>query len=550
MPEILKRLPKLIHGWVMPNLELFNSSRQLQVWLATMIIGFAVSVGAIMFRELIGFVQLFWLQDRSENVISAAEKTPWIMILMAPVIGGAIVGWLLVSVLPQRRCFGVPDVIEARAIAGRRIGFRESVWSAITTAISLGSGASAGREGPMVHLGAGIATAITRRFDMPQWANRTMLASGAAAAIAASFNAPIAGVLFAHEIVLGHYAKRSFVPIVIAAACGSILSRIWFGDVAAFEIPDYQITSFWEFPAFAMLGVVCALVSVIFQFALVSTDYVARNIEIPLFWRPVIGGAMIGLIGIFYPHVLGVGYEATDLALKNQMDLQLLLALLVFKTAATAITLASRFGGGVFSPALYLGAMAGGAFGLIATNLFPELSSSEGLYAILGMGAVAAAVLGAPLSTSMIVFELTGGYSLSIALLLAVSISTAINQAIHGHSFFEWQLEMRGHFFKDGPHKYLMRSIKVSDFMKPADEDEEGEPQKHEFDEEGKPLPYLTNSDSLEYALRRFDEAGYPSLPVVDGSREWLVIGNATQTGALERFNGALVKESEEEHRA
>lgn len=550
MPEILKRLPKLIHGWVMPNLELFNSSRQLQVWLATMIIGFAVSVGAIMFRELIGFVQLFWLQDRSENVISAADKTPWIMILMAPVIGGAIVGWLLVSVLPQRRCFGVPDVIEARAIAGRRIGFRESVWSAIATAISLGSGASAGREGPMVHLGAGIATAITRRFDMPQWANRTMLASGAAAAIAASFNAPIAGVLFAHEIVLGHYAKRSFVPIVIAAACGSILSRIWFGDIAAFEIPDYQITSYWEFPAFAMLGVVCALVSVIFQFALVSTDYVARNIEIPLFWRPVIGGAMIGLIGIFYPHVLGVGYEATDLALKNQMDLQLLLALLVFKTAATAITLASRFGGGVFSPALYLGAMAGGAFGLIATNLFPELSSSEGLYAILGMGAVAAAVLGAPLSTSMIVFELTGGYSLSIALLLAVSISTAINQAIHGHSFFEWQLEMRGHFFKDGPHKYLMRSIKVSDFMKPAEEDEEGEPQKHEFDEEGKPLPYLTISDSLEYALRRFDEAGYPSLPVVDGSRDWLVIGNATQTGALERFNRALVRESEEEHRS
>jgi len=548
IPDIVKQLPRLVLNWVTPNVELFNSSRQLRVWFASMVIGFAVSIAAIIFRELIGFVQLFWLQDRSENIITAARNTPWMLILMTPVIGGAIVGWMLTYVLPQRRCFGVPDVIEARAVVGRVIGFRNAVWSAIATAISLGSGASAGREGPMVHLGSAVATAIARRFDMPKWADRTLLASGAAAAVSASFNAPIAGVLFAHEIVLGHYSRRSFVPIVIGASGGTIFSRIWFGNIAAFEIPEYQITSFWEFPAFALLGVVCALVSVLFQFALVSTDYVARNIEMPLYLRPMIGGLLIGLIGIFFPHILGVGYEATDLALKNQLDLQLLLLLLVFKTAATAITLASRFGGGVFSPALYLGAMAGGAFGLIASDIFPEFASSQGLYAILGMGAVAAAVLGAPFSTTMIVFELTGGYGLSIALLLAVSISTGINQAIHGHSFFEWQLEMRGLFFKDGPHKFLMRSIKVEDFMATSDSQEETE--QHEFDENDNPLPYLKLNDSLEYALRRFDEAGFISLPVVDERRDWLVIGNATQTTALRHFNSALVETSEEEHRA
>ncbi len=548
MPEIIKKLPSLIFGWISPNLEIFNTSRQFRVWIAAIIIGFAVSFAAILFRELIGLVQFLWLADRSENVISASEGVPWYVIMAAPITGGAIVGWLLVRVLPLRRCSGVPDVIEARTMDGRRVSFRQSVLSALTTAISLGSGASSGREGPMVHLGAGIATAITERFRLPKWCDRTLLASGAAAAVSASFNAPIAGVLFAHEIVLGHYARRSFVPIVIAAVGGTIFSRLWFGNVAAFEIPEHQITSFWEFPAFAILGVVCALVSVIFQFALVGTDYVARNINIPLFLRPVIGGALIGFIAIFFPHVLGVGYEATDLALKNQLDLQLLLALLVFKTAATAITLASRFGGGVFSPALYLGAIAGAAYGQIASGIFPEISSSEGLYAILGMGAVAAAVLGAPFSTTMIVFELTGGYALSIALLLAVSISTGINQAIHGHSFFEWQLEMRGLFFKDGPHKYLMRSIKVKDFYSEADLEEEVK--RHEFDEEENPLPYLDTTDSLEYALRRFDEAGAPALPVVDVNRDWQIVGTASQTSALAHFNRALVSESEEEHHA
>lgn len=548
MPEILKRLPKLIHGWIAPNLELFNSSKQFRVWIAAIIIGVAVSLGAIIFRELIGFIQLFWLQDRSENVISAARDTPWILILLAPVIGGAFVGWALTNLILVRRCSGVPDVIEARAIDGRDISFRESIWSAVTTAVSLGSGASAGREGPMVHLGAGIANAIIKRFSLPNWSRNTLLASGAAAAVAASFNAPIAGVLFAHEIILGHYSRRSFVPIVIASVGGTALSRLWFGNIAAFEIPEYQITSFWEFPAFALLGVVCALVSVIFQFALVSTDYVARNIDIPLFYRPMIGGLMIGFIGIFFPHVLGVGYEATDLALKNQMDLKLLLALLVFKTAATAITLASRFGGGVFSPALYLGAMTGGAFGVIASGIFPDVASSQGLYAILGMGAVAAAVLGAPFSTTMIVFELTGGYGLSVALLLAVSISTGINQAIHGHSFFEWQLEMRGLFFKDGPHKYLMRSIKVSDFWTPTDAN--AQTTRLEFDEENNPTPYLSVTDSLEYALRRFDEVGLPSLPVVEVAQDYKIVGNAAQTTALRYFNRALVANSEEEHRA
>ncbi len=545
MLNILKTLPSLIYKWIEPNLTSFNADRQLYVWFAALIIGGAVSIMAIIFREAISLVQWTWLFERSENVVTAAKDTSWVIILIAPIIGGAIVGWIITNYLPLRRTGGIPDVMEARAIDGRDIDMKSALVSTGATAISLGAGASAGREGPMVYLAAAFATWFSRFLKVPHGSQNTLLASGAAAAVSASFNAPIAGVLFAHEIVLGHYSRRSFVPIVIAAVNGTIFSRLWFGNIAAFEIPEYQITSYWEFPAFAVLGLVCALVSVIFQFALVGTDYIARNINISLFWRPVAGGLLIGIIAVFFPEVLGVGYEATDMALKNQLGLELLLALLVAKTAATAITVASRFGGGVVAPALYLGAMAGGAYGLIASNLLPELASSQGLYAILGMGAVAAAVLGAPFSTTMIVFELTGGYTLSIALLLAVSIATGINQAIHGHSLFEWQLEIRGLFFRDGPHKYVMRSNKVKDFMTVLEQGKE--PVYIEKQEDEDPV-FLQEADSLEVALRIFDDSGLSDLPVVDTQRDNLIIGNATQIKALSHFNKALVAASEEEH--
>jgi len=547
LPRI-RSLPKTIYSWCEPNLAAFQSSRQLAVWGAALVIGASVGAAAIIFRELIGFIQLFWLGTRSEAIAMVARELPWYVVLLTPMIGGAIVGWGLVKLMPARRTGGVSDVIEARAIDGRDIELDPAIRSAGLTIISLGAGASAGREGPMVHLGAGIATALAKKMGLPRWSHNTLLGCGVGAAVSASFNAPIAGVLFAHEVILGHYSRRSFVAIVIASVIGTIFSRLWFGIDAAFTIPQYQITSFWEFPAFALLGLVCALVSVIFQFALVGTDQIARSITMPLWLRPILGGLAVGAIAVFYPNVLGVGYEATDQALKNQLPLELMLALLVAKTGATAITLASRFGGGVFSPALYLGAMTGGAFGLIASGFFPELASSQGLYSILGMGAVAAAVLGAPVSTTMIVFELTGGYALTIALLLAVSISTGINQAIHGHSLFEWQLEMRGLFFRDGPHKYVMRSTKVSAFMRELDDKQEV-PALEPDGETGKMPAHLDPGDSLEAALRSFDEGGHTMLPVIERAKGGKVVGRALQTDALTFFNKKLVAASEEEHR-
>ncbi|WP_421857921.1 chloride channel protein [Oricola sp.] len=541
--EKIRHIPAIVASWIRPNIKTFLITGQPKIWGLSLIIGVAVGIAAIAFREAIGLVQLLWLDTRTENVLTSARNASWYWLIIGPTFGGLLVG-LLLTQLSAKRTGGVADVIEAKVHAGRPLDFRDGILSAITTVISLGFGASAGREGPVVHLGATLASVVGHRRKLPEWCVRTLLAAGVASAVSASFNAPIAGVLFAHEVILQHYAFRSFVPIVIASTAGTVLSRLWFDEATVFFIPDYQITSYWEFPAFALLGVVSAIVAICFQFTLFAADYTARRVTLPLVLRPVIGGFLLGLIALAFPHVLGVGYEATDMALWNQLPLAMMLALIAAKSLATAITLASRFGGGIVAPSLYLGAMAGGAFGLIAGSVFPDMASSGGLYAILGMGAVAGAVIGAPISTTVIVFELTGGYTLSIALLLTVAIAYGINQAIHGHSYFHWQLKMRGLSIHEGPHRSLTRSRSVMDFMDLPEDGSEPQTLDPNLD-----TPALKPGDTLEHALRIFDTGGHSRLPVVDVNDSAKIIGWATQVRALRYFNKSLIEASVEEHR-
>jgi CIC family chloride channel protein len=528
--------------WTIPNLKHFQETRQTTVWLLAPLIGLATGIAAILFRLAIGLFQWPWLQTTSEHVAAAARDQPWWVVMLAPAVGGLLVGLLLRYALTAKRTVAVPDVMEARVNGGRGLHLGQGLISALTSALSLGCGGSAGREGPIVHLGASIAVSLSENLNLPNAARRTLLASGAAGAVAASFNAPIAGVLFAQEVILGHFSIRTFVPLVLSSVVATIVSQAWFGDVAAFVVPSYAIVSYLEVPAFVLLGIVAAAVAVVFQLMILGTDWTARNVKMPLVMRPVIGGLMVGIIAIWFPEVLGVGYDTTDAALKDQLTIGMMLLLIVLKTVATAITLSSRFGGGVFSPALYLGAMTGGAFGLIAANVFPEVGSSEGLYAILGMGAVAAAVLGAPISTTVMVFELTGGFELSLALLLTVAVANGINQAILGRSLFQAQLESRGIVLHEGPHRTIMKDLRVSDIMRQLTEDEPTELP------EGERERALTASETLETALRAFDTLGAESLPVVDPHDRSRIVGRISQAHALRAFNKELIATSVEEH--
>ncbi|MDP7547718.1 MAG: chloride channel protein, partial [Alphaproteobacteria bacterium] len=273
------------------------------------------------------------------------------------------------------------------------------------------------------------------------------------------------GVFFALEVIVGHYALSAFAPVVIASVAGTVICRAHLGEQPAFLLPQFGVNSAWEFPAFMVLGAVCAVIAIIFMWSIFYAERVVDSLPIPPWLKPAAGGLAVGAIAVEFPHILGVGYEATDAALNELLPLWLLICLIVLKTAATAISLGCRFGGGVFSPSLYVGAMTGGAFGIIAASVFPDLAASHGAYAIVGMSALAAATLGAPISTILIVFELTGDYQITVAVMLATSIATVIVQQAQGRSFFHWQLENRGLNLRGGRARHLLQTLTVRDVL-------------------------------------------------------------------------------------
>ena len=426
----------------------------------------AAGGAAIAFRYGIDLTQRLTFGFEGEKVATQAAELAWWHLLLVPTAGGLAIGLFVYFFMPGRRPRGVADVIEASAFKGGRMALPEGLKAAVVSAASIGVGASVGREGPVVHLGASLGGWLATRLHLGRGLSRSLLGCGVAAAVAASFNAPIAGAIFALEVVVGHYALSAFAPIVIAAVTGAIVSRMHYGDFPAFNLPhDWVIVSFWEFPAFALLGVVCAVAAIAFMRTVMIAEQAVARVPVPAWGRPAVAGLIVGLMALVFPQVLGVGYEATDSALSDVYPLWLLLALIAVKTLATAICLVSGFGGGVFSPSLFIGAMVGGAFGFLATEAFPELSSGHGAYTMIGMGAVTGAVLGAPISTILIIFELTGGYALTIAVMIATVIASTITQQLHGTSFFHWQLEKRGLSVSEGQEVSQLRETRVESVM-------------------------------------------------------------------------------------
>ncbi len=518
----------------------WNWRRQPAVWLIAAGIGILVGYAVIAFRLSIDFVSMLSFGSGERGLIEAAREAHWLVVLLVPTLGGLAVGYLIQKYLPKNRAEGVADVIDARALKGGQIPARDGFLSAVVSSISLGVGASTGREGPAVHIGASLASHFSRQLGYSPRIARTLLAAGVASAVAASFNAPIAGVLFALEVILGHYALRAFGPIVIASVAGALVARLHIGDMPAFVIPHYYIQSYWEMPAFAILGVISALVAVVFMRSVFTVTRLVDASPIPLWARPAGAGFIVGLCALKFPEILGVGYGATDAALKGDLVASLLLLLIAVKIFTTSISLAGRFGGGVFSPSLFLGAMTGGAFGILAGHVGPELSSASGLYAIIGMGAVSAAILGAPISTTLIVFELTGDYNVMIALMVATSIATVMTQAMIGRSIFHLQIESRGYHIAEGPQRFLLETIKVEEVMT-SDTSGQGI-------EITQDTPLLHPEDKLEKAFKLLETSPTEIVLVVEKEALDQPIGYVYHKRALEVFNKALIEANIEEH--
>ncbi|MBF0370726.1 MAG: chloride channel protein [Magnetococcales bacterium] len=556
-------------------------------------IGLMVGYGAILFRRLIEFFQFLFMGAGGENVVDILATLPWWQILLMPVVGGLIIGPLVHFVFPGSRGHGVPEVMAAVALHGGKMNMRDGIGKMIACSLSIGSGGSVGREGPVVHLGATIASWFGRKLHMSTKHMRTMVGCGAAAGVAASFNAPIAGVMFALEVILADYGLATFSPIVLSSVIATVIARLHLGDFPAFIVPHYTLVSAWEIPAYVGLGLVCGITGILFMHILFTSEDLFAKMPIPRYLRPIVGGFCLGGIAIVFPQVMGVGYDTMNMALLEQMAGPMMLVLIFAKIMATSVTLGTGFSGGVFTPSLFLGAMVGGAFGTFAHNLFPALSGGPGAYTLVGMGAMAAAVLGAPIASILILFELTGDYRIMLALMVASTVATLLINQVYRDSVYSKALRRNNIDLWSGRESGLLRHISVSTIMRRKCEiipdtmnirrlkDRIRHSQEENFlvvdgngqlkgivsfqdirgvaFEEGledlvlvrdiatRELVTVTPEDNLYDAFRRMGTANVEQLPVVAKDNPSHVLGVITNHDVIQAYNKALL-EREAEH--
>lgn len=540
---------ELFKDWPGRLLSAFSNGRGPALWLLGILVGIVAGYGTLALRLAIALVERTAFGVTETQLASAAADLPAWRLVLIPIATGCVIALMLwagkrFGLAPDTRGLAVADVLEARAVKAGRIPLRAGLYSALMSAISLGGGASAGREGPAVHLGASLAAMISHRLNMSARGARILLACGAAAAVSASFNAPVAGALFAFEVVLGHYALRSIAPVAASSIVGALIVRHHLGQDAAFAMPELAAATVWDFPAAALLGIAAAGLAIVFnRGALALPARLGRwcdRMKFPLWLLPIPGGLLIGLLALLAPEILGVGYEATSNALNGSYPFHLLLLFLVLKTVATLISLAFRFAGGVFSPSIYLGAMLGSAFGMTAAFLFGDHTAGANFFAVIGMGAVSGAVLGAPLSTTLIVFELTSSYEASVAVLLSVSLATVLAQSALGGSLFQLQVQRRGYDISGGSSRLVLQTLRVRDALIPLDDWGKGEIADNTC---------VFEDDTLGRALGVLDAEQVDQASVRSRSGEQDIIGIITKADAQAAYARRLAEISEEEHR-
>ncbi|MCU0662937.1 MAG: chloride channel protein [Myxococcota bacterium] len=430
---------------------------------AAVAIGIATAYAAIVFHYLIGLSHGFFLGDVNPE-LGILTAPAWQRVL-APAVGGVLVGILAMRFAPEVQGSGIPQVMESLAVKGGVVRFRVAPLKILATSLTIGSGGSAGREGPIVHIGASVGSLLGQLFKLPARKLRTFVGCGVAAGIAATFNAPIAGALFALEVVLFDIRVASMAPIVVSAVIATIVSRYHLGDFPAFPVPPYELRSAGELSLYALLGVLAALVAVVFIHSVFATMDLLRRLPIPGWVLPGFGGLMVGLVGLLFPLVVGLDYEVISGALWGKLGAGALLILLLTKTLTTSLTLGSGGSGGVFAPSLLLGAALGGAFGAVVHEWFPTWTAPAPAYALVGMGAVFAATSHAPITAILIVFELTNDYRSVPPLMLACVLAVLISGHLKKESMEGESLRRKGIDLRRDREINLLKTIDVASVM-------------------------------------------------------------------------------------
>ncbi|HEX6202841.1 MAG TPA: chloride channel protein [Thermoanaerobaculia bacterium] len=397
--------------------------------------------GAVVHRLIDGIQRLLW---GGADLLAAARDAPEWYLIAAPAAGGLLVGLVFLASRGAGRGTGMSFLIEAVLLHGGRIPARPVLANAVASVVTVGVGGSLGREGPMIRLGAMLSTWLGQRLGMSAHRLKILLGCGAAAGLAAAYNVPIGGALFAMEVILGNFALEIFGPIVASSVISTLIARGMSGDVPRYEALGYTLTSGWEILAYAGLGIVGGLVSVIFVRGVRAGKQVFGWLPLPAVVKPMLGMAMVGALAIWLPQVLGGGYDTTYAALGGQLSIEVLLLLAAAKLVATALTAGSGNAGGLFTPSLFFGALAGGAYGTLVHGVWPEATAGSGAYAVVGMAAITAGTSHAPISAILILFEFTGNYDLILPLMVASILSSLTARRFNRYSMYTETLEQRG----------------------------------------------------------------------------------------------------------
>ncbi len=448
-------------------------------------VGLGTGLGAVIFIRLIALVQKVFFEG-GEN------KFGWLgrgLFILIPTLGGLIAGPVISFFAKEAKGHGVPEVMQAIALRGGRIRPRVVVAKVVASALCIGSGGSAGREGPIVQVGAALGSTLAQWLHLSEGRIRNLVACGAAAGIAATFNAPIAGVVFAMEIILGELHIGDLGNVVISSVTASWIATHFLGSRPAFEVPNYSMHSTWEILLYAGLGILAALVAVFFIVSLYWFEDRFDQWHFPDALKPAVGGLLLGSLAFFYPmvlglgfvpeeeallglplsanipHVFGSGFPVIESTLLGTVSFSLLFVLMLLKPLATSLTLGSGNSGGVFAPALFTGGALGGAFGLVVEKLLPGATAGPGAFATVGMAAVFAGAARAPFTAILIVFEMTDDYRLILPLMAAVIVSLIVSERLHKESIYTLKLARRGIRLQSGRDVEVLETLTVEEVM-------------------------------------------------------------------------------------
>ena len=437
----------------------FLNDREEQVFLLlTLLIGALVGLIVVAFIEITG---------RFGARLYPPDAAAWRRFLV-PVIGSLVMGYLLYKYFPDARGSGVPQTKAALYARGGFISLSTVLGKFFCTSVTLASGIPLGREGPAVQVGAGIASVLGRALGLRPERVKALLPVGAAAAVAAAFNTPLAAVLFTLEEVVGDLHAPVLGSVVIASATSWGVLRLLLGNEPLFQVPQYQLVTSWELIAYGLLGIAGGVVSAAFtQLLLRLRAWFKQQPAKTVWFQPVAGGLVVGVMGWFVPAVMGVGYQYVGDVLNDSLTLKLMLTLLVLKLVATAVSYASGNAGGIFGPSLFLGAMLGGAVGSVAQHFFPSYVASPGAYALVGMGAAFAGIVRAPMTSVVMIFEITRDYAVIVPLMVSNLVSYFISSRLQKEPIYEVLAEQDGiHLPKFGSRQETRRQ--VMQIMQPA----------------------------------------------------------------------------------